>query len=272
MEPMLLSTTETVPSGPGWRFELKNDGIRCLAWANGGAVSLWSRHGRDITRAFPEVAAAVLALGRGVLLDGEMVVAGAAGSDFEAVMARLHGGRRHLPATLVAFDLLVLDGADLCGLPLDERQRRLAELSLQPPALVINPSFQDGQALWTACRASGLEGIVCKRGDSLYHPGRRSPDWLKLKNWRECDASLTGILPGSDVAFDARVEERDVRGVIPKGMGMKPEERRALHALAAGGRLPAGVRARVRYLGFTSGGHLRTPVFSGFALPASGPR
>jgi|GEM_PF-2278418 len=259
MEPMLLPTTETVPSGPGWRFELKNDGIRCLARADGGAVSLWSRHGRGITRAFPEVTAAIRALGRGVLLDGEMVVAGAAGSDFEAVMARLHGGRRHLPATLVAFDLLALDGTDLCGTPLDERQRRLAELPLRPPALAVNPSFRDGEALWSACRARGLDGIVCKRGDSLYHPGRRSPDWLKLKNWRDCETWLTGILPGGDVAFRARVGDYSVVVMTSNSGPAKGHTR-------AGGQYRWSTQSRRRWTGPS-----RAPTFSTLMSMALGP-
>lgn len=286
LRPMLLTPSPDLPDGSDapWSFEVKHDGIRCLAWSDGGSVRLYSRPGRDITAHFPEVAAAVLGLRQALLLDGELIVDGPEDrGDFEAVVSRLHrdngvaAAAERAPATLICFDLLAAGPRCLCCAPLEDRRQQLRDIVGASPHLMPNPVFTDGQALFAACAARGLEGVVAKRDESMYRPGRRSADWLKVKCWRVCAADLVGIGPDGDVRFRARVGDVDIDGVVPKGMGLTPVQRRVLRQVAEAfgvcdprgwRRLPPGLNAHIRYIGLSAGGHLRTPVLAGPIVPA----
>jgi bifunctional non-homologous end joining protein LigD len=191
MQPMLATRGDHVPRGPDWTHEVKWDGIRALVEVTGGQVRVWSRNENEITVAWPELRA-LGALGREVLLDGEIVALGKGVPSFGALADRMH--LRDLkkvarlaetnPVTLLAFDVLRLDGEDLSRRPLRERRRLLESLGLDDPAFAavvqVPATYDDGQMLMEAAEAQRLEGIVSKRWSSPYHPGRRSRDWLKF--------------------------------------------------------------------------------------------
>jgi bifunctional non-homologous end joining protein LigD len=222
----MLATAGSLPTGPGWSYEFKWDGVRVLSLFAGGPPDLYARSGAVVTAAYPEIAD--LYLPEGTLLDGEMVVLDAAGRpSFTALAERMHVREKAraarlavtAPVTYMIFDLLYHDGLDLTGLPYLARRERLEDLDLAGPRWMVPPSFGDGPATETAARENHLEGVVAKRTDSVYLPGSRSPDWIKVKfdrtgdyvigGWRSGARKLGGLLVGvptpDGLAFRGRV-------------------------------------------------------------------
>jgi bifunctional non-homologous end joining protein LigD len=193
--PPMLASSGALPEGERWVSEVKFDGIRAQLRWDGRTLCLRSRPGRDCTEAFPELAQLAGPLGRRrLLLDGELVCLDRDGRpDFTSLRARLrsHGAAAGVaaarsPATLVAFDLLHLDGRSTRRLPYSERRERLGELGLDGPVLRVPRYFleDEASALFDASREQGLEGVVAKRLDSPYQSGRRSAAWVKHKHRR----------------------------------------------------------------------------------------
>lgn len=201
LAPMLARLARELPPR-ALLYEPKWDGFRCLAFVEGGAVDLRSRHGRPLTRYFPEIAAALAGLPRPAVLDGELVVPRAGGLAFEPLLARLHPSpsrvarlARDTPAALVAFDLLAEGDEDLTSRPLRERRPRLAALLAGAPgSLRVTPSTRDpaaARAWLEAPPASGVDGVVAKDLGSVYAPGRRG--WIKVKRERTADCVVGGF-------------------------------------------------------------------------------
>lgn len=190
-----------------WAFEVKWDGVRAIAYSQPGRIRLLSRNGNDVTAAYPELHTLNGALGsHEAILDGEIVAFDQDGRpSFEALQPRMHQRgeavvRRlvgSIPVTYVVFDLLWLDGHSLIGLPYTERQERLAGLGLQGEHW-RTPEMQvgDGTGLLAATRELGMEGVVGKRLDSRYTPGRREGGWIKIKNHRRQEFVIGGWTEG----------------------------------------------------------------------------
>jgi bifunctional non-homologous end joining protein LigD len=184
---MLATKGDHVPAGAGWIHEVKWDGMRVLVERDAGGLRIYSRNENDVTVSFPELLGLAEVAGDFVL-DGEVVALGEGVPSFGALADRMHvrdaARARRLaetnPVTLIAFDLLRLDGEDLCALPLGERRARLEQLGLDDVAWQLPPTYADGQMLLEAAEQQGLEGIVSKRLSSPYRPGQRSRDWLKF--------------------------------------------------------------------------------------------
>ena len=204
--PMLARTGPLPPEDGGWAYEIKWDGVRAIAFISGGRLTLAARTGRDITPRYPELRPLGAALaGREVILDGEVVAFDGARPSFQKLQGRMHLTSDHAvrrlaqsdPVHYIAFDLLYLDGRSQMDLRYDERRERLAELELAGPTWQA-PAHHvgDGAALLAATRAQQLEGIVAKRLDCPYTPGRRSSGWVKVKNICSTDAVIGGWLPG----------------------------------------------------------------------------
>ncbi|GAA4596386.1 ATP-dependent DNA ligase [Actinoplanes octamycinicus] len=200
----MLATAGRLPVGADWSYEFKWDGVRVLALFSGGPPELFARSGAVVTAAYPEITD--LHLPEGTLLDGEMVCFDAAGRpSFTALAERMHVRDQQraarlaatLPATYLIFDLLCLDGMDYTGLPYLARRERLEELDLAGSRWMVPPSFGDGPATEAAARENRLEGVMAKRSDSVYLPGLRSPDWIKVKFDRTGDYVIGGWRPGA---------------------------------------------------------------------------
>jgi bifunctional non-homologous end joining protein LigD len=195
LRPQLATLTDELPAGPGWLYEPKWDGYRAIVAVRGGEVTLTSRNGNDLTERFRDVARAVARAVRtpSAVIDGEVCALDDTGA---ARFETLQSGSGRL--VLIAFDLLELDDRPVVGEPLSERRRLLAEL-LDPSveAVRLSPSFEDGAALLAAARAEGLEGVVAKRADAPYRPGRRTPEWQKLKLRAQDDFPIVGYTRGS---------------------------------------------------------------------------
>jgi bifunctional non-homologous end joining protein LigD len=197
-----------LPADDGqWAYEIKWDGMRVLATLTGGRVRLVTSNGKDATARFPELGGLAEALAPvDAVLDGEIVAFDSSGRpDFGRLQHRMHLAspgdidrlRATVPATYIVFDVLRIDGHDTTGLPYTERRRLLADLVPDGPCWQV-PSHRtgDGDALLEAARERGLEGVVAKRLDSRYEPGRRSPAWRKVKVRCRQEFVVGGWWPG----------------------------------------------------------------------------
>jgi bifunctional non-homologous end joining protein LigD len=188
-----------------WEFEPKWDGVRAIAICD-DQTRLISRNDRDISIAYPDLARVhdrVVALE--AMLDGEIVALDDGVPSFQRLQQRMHlrdparieRMAEQVPVAYIAFDILYLDGRDLTGLPLDERRRILQEVIVASEIVQISPgTVSDGIALFTAAAHQGLEGIMAKKRSSVYRPGTRSRDWLKVKVTFDADVVIVGWTEG----------------------------------------------------------------------------
>ncbi|HEY8472716.1 MAG TPA: DNA ligase D [Natronosporangium sp.] len=228
----MLAISGDLPTGNGWSYELKWDGVRAIAVIRNGKLRLYARSGTEITVAYPELAG-LAKTAESAVLDGEIVVLDGAGRpSFTALAERMHVRDRHragqlaasLPVTYMIFDLLSLDGEDLTEQPYHRRRELLEELAPTGPRWLVPPRFSDGRATLAAATEHALEGVVAKRTDSRYRPGQRSPDWVKVKReqtdefvvggWRPGERQLGALLVGSPVAGGGLVFRGRVGGGI----------------------------------------------------------
>lgn len=297
----MLATPGPLPTGPGWSFEVKWDGMRVLASVTDGtdgdrpALRLRTRSGRDVTANFPELTG-LAELAPDVVLDGEVVLLDEGVPSFAALAHRMHGvvgaaAAERRPVTFMVFDVLRLYGVDLLDRPLTERRATLDRLDLAGVAHVEpSPLYPDGAALLAVTAQRGMEGVVAKRGSSAYRPGRRSPEWVKVTHrhsqscvvggWRpergsgrRIGALLLGV-PGPDgLEFAGRVgsglagsavQQVLTERLAPLEQASSPFTGVLPRVDAAGARWCApAVVVEVAHLGRTAAGRLRQPVFRG---------
>ena len=305
LSPMLAATGDGAFSGDDWIFELKYDGVRVVAEKRpDGDVVLRARQGADRTHVYPEIARAVARLPvESFVLDGEIVALDERGrSSFERMQRRFTQSdpgaiarvALEVPVVYYVFDLLAARGRDLRREPLLERKEVLA--SFAPRAGVVRFAdhvSRDGEPLFEAAAAHGLEGVVAKRADSTYLSGRRSRRWLKLKVPRSAPLVVVGLTPGKGsrrlLGSVALAWWRGDRLVFAgnAGSGLRGADVDALLSWAdaaevpapcfEGGEPAAGTRflppervCEVRFTEVTSAGLLRHPVFLRF-LPDADP-
>jgi bifunctional non-homologous end joining protein LigD len=309
LRPMLAVATPTLPADPAaWAAEVKWDGYRALCLRDHQRMRLYSRRGTDMIPWFPELGGLRHALDQHeVVLDGEVVAIGPDGRPaFELLQQRMRRrpttpGRppaAAAPVVYLVFDVLWLDDRLVTGLPLVERRELLERLGLAGPSWQTTSLFP-GQAaeLVEASRQQGLEGVVVKRLQSPYRPGRRSADWRKLLNYHHDVFVVGGYVPGPDGVAALLVGDPDrqtgrLRFVGRVDHGLLAPTRRRLAELLAGsatptspfqrpvpsagrwgqgqGAEPAAVfvrpelAVRVRYLGWEAG-RLRHAAYRGVA-------
>jgi bifunctional non-homologous end joining protein LigD len=205
----MLATSGTLPvRDAGWAYEMKWDGIRALALIKADAVRLTSRTGRDISHVYPELAAMGGAVAAAqAVLDGEVVAFGdGEWPDFESLQQRMNISSAaqarvlasQVPVSYLAFDLLWLNGTPLLDRPYAERREELDRLGLTGGNWQAPPSFagERGADIQAVSKQHELEGIMAKRLQSRYEPGRRSQSWLKIKNIRRQEVVIGGWKPG----------------------------------------------------------------------------
>ncbi len=289
LRPQLAQLTERLPKGDGWLYEPKWDGYRAIVTVSGGEATLTSRNGNDLTERFGSVARAAAKAVRtpSAVLDGEVC---ALDEDGSARFEALQSGSGRL--ILMAFDLLSVDDEPVHMLPLVERRERLEEL-LDPAVdgVRVSPAFEDGEALLAAARAQGLEGVVAKRADAPYRPGRRTPEWQKLKLRDQEDFPIVGYTRGTGkrarlgalVLGRREADGLHWAGNVGSGLGdeevgrllelLRPLERKSspLVATPKMARVRASdltwvepvLAAEVAYAETTREGRLRAPVYLG---------
>jgi bifunctional non-homologous end joining protein LigD len=194
---MLPTLTDEVFQRADWTYEPKLDGYRVLGFVDRGHVVLSSRGGQDYAERYPEVVSALAAQPvQQAVFDGEVV---ALGPDGRMSFQRLQNRARDRQTTLryYVFDLLFLDGIDLRGVPLSQRRQLLHATLASTGTVEEVAEFEDGRGLFRAAESSGLEGIVAKKRDSLYQPGRRVRTWLKMKTSRADEFVVAGYTHGT---------------------------------------------------------------------------
>jgi bifunctional non-homologous end joining protein LigD len=203
-QPMLATATDALPTGEGWVYEPKWDGFRAIVTVSGGEVAFTSRNGNDLTERFRNLArAAALAIrSSDAVLDGEICALDEQGRSRFSLLQESAG-----TPVLVLFDLLELESEPLLDVPLRERHGRLEALVSGDGRVLVSPQFDDGPALLAAAREQELEGVVAKREDSPYRPGRRSVDWHKLKLRQTQEVVVAGYTRGQGrrAAFGALI-------------------------------------------------------------------
>ena len=245
IEPMLAKLTDEIPSGDGWQYEPKWDGFRALVFFDGREAYLQSRDLKPLARYFPELAEALAqALPAPMVLDGEVVIIGEHGLDFDALLMRIHPAESRVrklaaetPSSFVAFDMLAAGNDNLCDAPLSERRERL-ERALQgvpSPAYITPVTFDAGTAQdwFQRFEGAGLDGVVAKRLDDVYRPGARS--MLKIKHLRTVDCVVGGFRwnkgeTGKSVGslLLGLYDEAGVLGYVGHTSSFKAAEKRAL--------------------------------------------
>jgi bifunctional non-homologous end joining protein LigD len=288
IEPMLAKPAQPFDSDHHL-FEIKWDGTRTLCFVEGGKYRLLNRRRVDMTPRYPEFGR-FAQLPAGCILDGEVVVMNRGKPDFGLLLSREGAGSplrvrafaQTTPATYIAFDLLFENFRPLLAQPLTERRQRL--LALVQRASISALSFSEGivgtgAAFFDEACRQGLEGVVAKRLDSSYLPGKRTDAWQKIKRTGELICAIIGFLPQGNDDFRSLVlaahEDDTIRCVGKVGTGFSAAVREKLNRLLWARLIPRpcipcklkgkwvvpGLFCRVKFMERTSGGELRAPVF-----------
>jgi bifunctional non-homologous end joining protein LigD len=204
----MLATPGDLPpaqSEDQWAFEMKWDGVRAVVYLGGGDVRVLTRNDREVAATYPELRQLADGVGdRPMVLDGEIVAFDEAGRpSFGELQARMHVQHpsaallARVPVCFLAFDVLHLDGESQLSTTYDQRRALLEAIGLDGPSWATPPAFEgDGATAVEVSRQQGLEGVLAKRRQSTYQPGRRSRDWVKVKHVRMQEAVVGGWSPG----------------------------------------------------------------------------
>jgi bifunctional non-homologous end joining protein LigD len=290
--PMLATLGDRLPAGEGWAFEIKWDGYRIAARVAGGEAELRTRRDQDYTDRFANVAKE---LARALktpdcVVDGEVCALDDEGRPSFSAMQQGHAGA---PIVYYVFDLLEVEGEPILDLPLSERRKRLEKLlDRRNRCVKLSEAFDEGRALMRAAEEQGLEGIIAKRLDSRYLPGKRSRDWLKLKTRPRQEFVIAGYTRGKgrrEKAFGSLVlavngddgleyvgnvgtgfDEAEIEKLLAK---LRPLERREtpFPSVPKMPRIRKGdvvwvepkLVAEVEFSEWTHDGHLRAPSYQG---------
>ena len=251
ISPMLLYETQPFDD-KDYIYELKLDGIRCLAYIDAKSVNLRNKRNKDVTAIYPELAEMNKCVKKRVILDGELVVLDKDGKpDFYALQRRslmadsfkIGLSARNAPVQFVAYDIIYFDGQDLTDKPLTERKAILSKAVKEGYNLSVSRYIEEmGTAFFEIAKAQELEGIVAKRKGGLYHIGKRTRDWLKIKVMQDEDLLVLGYQPDEDgkvkdliLGYYDEEGKLQCRGKVY--LGISEEERRIIENFAMQNRI-----------------------------------
>jgi DNA ligase D-like protein (predicted ligase) len=293
---MLAKLDTKVPASEDWIYEVKWDGIRALVALDEGTVRIRTRNHNDITAAFPELTVAEESFRATCgLFDCEIVCLDDDGRPvFKDVINRMRQtaegaverARRKHPAVAYVFDCLYLDGRALVNEPLERRREWMRDALKKESSYRASQAVDEGQALFDAAHAAGLEGIMAKRRDSRYEAGKRSGTWLKVKSRRTMDCIIIGYTRGKGdrashfgalqiaeetgdglvyrgkvgTGFDARRMDEVYEAVTSVEEGDRPVDQKPLDERSTTWIEPV-LYCEVQYASVTPNGTLREPVF-----------
>jgi DNA ligase D-like protein (predicted ligase)/DNA ligase D-like protein (predicted 3'-phosphoesterase) len=207
--PMLARSAETPFSSDDWIFEVKWDGIRAISYVK-KELSIRSRNHKELIGNFPELSE-LKELAEGMVLDGEIIVMKDGKADFQTLIKRSRNTKaldidymsRKFPSTYIIFDILEKDGKELLDIPLMER-KRILEKSVKEGKFVTLSLYVEntGEPYYLAAIEKGVEGIMAKKKQSFYEPGKRSNNWLKIKQVKTCDCVVFGYTKGEGTRLE----------------------------------------------------------------------
>ena len=288
VEPMLATLADKVPEGSDWSYEIKWDGYRGLCYVADGKVRIESRNGNPLNQQFPELNELVSQVSaKNAIIDGEIVVFDPEGRPSFSLLQQRTGfttKKTKSPGavSLIAFDLLYLNGYNLRDVALSERRRLLKEVIRGGPYLRVSEVFSgSGKTVLNAAREHGLEGLIAKNSDSKYDTGR-SRRWLKIKFATENDFVICGFITGQRKPFSSLVlghyKGKKLVWAGNVGTGFSGKQLTEIHKqleILAGKKRPFAENidtesvtwlephlvCSVRYSGWGGDNHLRAPVF-----------
>jgi bifunctional non-homologous end joining protein LigD len=296
--PMLSCSGALPPDDGRWAYEIKWDGIRVLVHSTPGRMKLFTRNHNDVTSRYPELSRLTRALHHhSVILDAEVVAFVDGKPSFEALQQRMNVGSdsrikrfaKEAPVSLVIFDLLWLDGHSVMGESYQNRRELLASLDLNAERWQT-PEYatENGAALLTATAEQGLEGVMAKRLDSRYEPGRRSQLWVKVKNSNRQEvviggwtagqgkragtvgALLVGVHEDDGLRYAGRLGTGFDEAELARLTGLLGKLERKTSPFIAGAKLPKGAHfvepellAEAEFAEWTREGLMRAPRYKG---------
>ena len=239
ISPMLLYQVEPFDD-EDYIFELKFDGIRCIAYLSPDSVLLQNKRFKDVTELYPELFEMKKCVKKRTILDGELVIISGGKPDFYALQARslmsdkfrIDLAAKKSPVQFVAYDILYYDGKDLTGLELLKRKAYLSKNVKEGKNLSITRFIEkNGVAFFELAKKEGLEGVVAKKKDGLYHIGKRTRDWVKIKVLKDEDLLILGYQKGDDgmpkdliLGYYDENKELKLRGKVYLGVSVKERE------------------------------------------------
>ena len=318
IRPMLIGKDSDPFDSPDFLFELKLDGERCFAYLGSNETLLINRNGNRVLNKVPELERIHKQTKGKTIIDGELIVMKNDKPDFELIKNRILATNKYriqsdsqkFPVTFVAFDILYLDGEDLSKRFLKERKEILQDTVSDSDRLSLSRVvMEEGIKFFDLAAQSGLEGIIAKKLDSLYYPGKRTKEWMKIKNIQDGEFYICGyILRNDKIASLILGEYTDhIENLIAlRNGGIKGDEPNRHGELIFCGRvtiaksnpdlniifnhskskkplfndvslrsneqavwLKPNLMCTVEYLEITEKGHLRQPIYKGLRLDKS---
>lgn len=290
LAPMLIGSEAAAFDSPDYLYELKLDGIRCIAYLDpAGSVELLNKRALNVTPIYPELSGVCKQVKGRCILDGEINVIVHGKPNFSEVQRRallsnrtkIRMAANRLPVNFTAFDLLYLDGQELLSKPLEYRKDLLGKTVSDSPFLAVSRVIEgQGIALYELTVQQGLEGIVAKRKGSVYSPGKRTKDWIKCKNMKDDDFVVLGYIRKSNGVTSIILGQYQNGSLQYKGhvtLGVSTDGIRQIEgaeqmqgppcAVPAGNKSAIWVKPNlvctVKYMELTPNGSMRQPVFKG---------
>ncbi|MBO7345466.1 MAG: ATP-dependent DNA ligase [Clostridia bacterium] len=291
ISPMLLYQVEPFDD-KDYIFELKLDGIRCIAYIDTKSVVLQNKRFKDVTDIYPELKEMNKCVKHKVILDGELVVLTDGKPDFYALQTRslmtdkfkIELASKRNPVQFVAYDILYYNGKDLTNTPLIERKEILSKSVVESNNLSISRYIEEkGKAFFELAKKENLEGVVAKKKDGLYHIGKRTRDWLKIKVMKDEDLIVLGYKPDGNGNVKDLILGYEENGKFKcKGsvyLGVRKEERDYIKNFATKNKskvidgkykdviwIEPELIGTVQYMQETEEGSMRQPVWKGLKM------
>ena len=291
ISPMLLHQVEPFDD-KDYIFELKLDGIRCIAYIDTKSVVLQNKRFKDVTDIYPELKEMNKCVKHKVILDGELVVLTDGKPDFYALQTRslmtdkfrIELAAKRNPVQFVAYDIIYNNGKDLTNLPLMKRKEILSANINEGNNLSISRYIEEnGKAFFELAKKENLEGIVAKKKDGLYHIGKRTRDWVKIKVMQDEDLLVLGYKPDENGNVKDLILGHEENGKLKcKGsvyLGISKEERDYIKNFATKNKskvidgkykdviwIEPELIGTVQYMQETESGNMRQPVWKGLKM------
>ncbi|WP_241657879.1 non-homologous end-joining DNA ligase [Anaerobacillus alkaliphilus] len=248
MKPMLPSLVTEIPEGLDWVYEVKYDGFRAIIYIDETKVTIMSRNQNVLNEQFPEIVEGFIAYQKSlqapIIFDGELcVIENDYKANFDKIQIRgrlknsekIEDAKKTTPVTFMAFDVLMENGEWLTHRPYEERKKRLEDtvknIQEDKPFLRYVPYYKDPQKLWSKISQVFGEGIIAKRRQSLWQEGKRTNQWVKIKNLMIASFFILGYDEANSFFHIGCLYKGDIKLIGKVGQGFTKEEKEALVAI-----------------------------------------